>query len=88
MSARLPAARSLAPLFRRIGPAIAAMAAIVAVITWPRAFDLEAYMAAARLSAAGADPYSATRTAGLAEWGQGQVFVSTPFVALCVKDGW
>ena len=68
-------------LVRRLGPVFAVVGAVVAALTWPRAFDIEAYLAAARLSAAAGDPYSATRAAGIDEWGQGQVFVSPPFVA-------
>jgi alpha-1,2-mannosyltransferase len=68
-------------LVRTLGPVFAAVGAVVAAVTWPRAFDLEAYLDAARLSAAGGDPYSATRAAGIDDWGQGQVFVSPPFVA-------
>ena len=72
---------SFVQLYRHLGPLFAAAAAIVAMLTWPRAFDLEAYLAAAGLVATGQDPYAATRAAGVAEWGQGQVYVSPPFVA-------
>jgi len=72
---------SILNLYRRLGPLFAVAAAIIAIVTWPRAFDLEAYLAAAGLVAAGQDPYAATRAAGVDEWGQGQVYVSPPFVA-------
>lgn len=81
MTAPFARLASVVPLFRTIGPVFAVVGAVVAVATWPRAFDLDAYLAAAKLVAAGGDPYSATRAAGIEEWGQGQVFVSPPFVA-------
>lgn len=73
--------QTVAPLFRRLGPVFAVAGAVVAAVTWPRAFDLEAYLDAAKLVAAGQDPYAATRAIGVAEWGQGQVYVSPPFIA-------
>ena len=53
----------------------------VSMLTWPLFFDLSAYLDAARLVAAGQDPYAATRAAGVEQWGQYQVFLSPPFVA-------
>lgn len=73
--------RSVAPLFRSLGPVFAVAGAAVAMITWPLFFDLSAYLDAARLVSIGQDPYAATRAAGVAQWGQYQVFLSPPFVA-------
>ena len=73
--------RSVAPLFRRLGPVFAIAGAAVAMITWPLFFDLSAYLDAARLVSIGQDPYAATRAAGVEQWGQYQVFLSPPFVA-------
>jgi hypothetical protein len=68
-------------MLHRIGPMIAVAAALVVLITWPRVFDLEAHLGAARLISAGLDPYAATRVVGVDAWGQLKVFVSPPLLA-------
>lgn len=73
--------QSVAPLFRRLGPLFAIVGAAVAALTWPKAYDLVAYLGAAKLVAAGQDPYAGTRAAGVATWGQGQIYLSPPSVA-------
>lgn len=73
--------RSVVPFFRRMGPVLAIVGAAVAVLTWPRAYDLECYLGAAKLLAAGSDPYAGTRAIGIEQWGQGKTFLSPPPVA-------
>ena len=70
----------MARLMHRVGPVIAIVAGLVA-LKWPWGYDLEAYLQAAKTVAAGGDPYAATLSAGLDEWGRSQVYVSPPFVA-------
>ncbi|HEY3317917.1 MAG TPA: glycosyltransferase family 87 protein [Coriobacteriia bacterium] len=67
-------------LFRRYGLYIATMAALVG-LKWRGGYDLEAFLAAAKVVALGGDPYAATYAAGVSEWGTTQVYVSPPFVA-------
>lgn len=73
--------QSVVPVFRRLGPVFAIAGLAVSMLTWPLFFDLSAYLDAARLVAAGQDPYAATRAVGIEQWGQYQVFLSPPFVA-------
>ena len=75
-----PTTRSLAWLFRRVGPFLAILAALVA-LKWPAMYDLEAYLAGARAVAAGQSPYAATLAMGVDQWGTLQVYVSPPFIA-------
>ena len=75
-----PTTRSLAWLFRRVGPFLAIGAALVA-LKWPAMYDLEAYLAGARAVAAGQSPYAATLAMGVNQWGSLQVYVSPPIIA-------
>ena len=78
--ARTRQTQSLVWLFRRVGPVLAVLAALVA-LKWPAMFDLDAYLAAARAVAAGQSPYAATQALGVDQWGTLKVYVSPPFVA-------
>ena len=73
--------RSVAPLFRRMGPVFAVAGAAVAALTWPRAYDLCAYLAAARLVADGPGPVCGHACMGIETWGQGRSYLSPPTVA-------
>jgi hypothetical protein len=75
-----PSAAWLAWFDRRLGLYLVSIAAVVG-LKWRGAYDLGAYLDAARDVAAGGGAYDATLAAGVASWGTGQVYVSPPFLA-------